>query len=112
MRGQKMFNPLVVFPKGKHWKGSITVSIREALKVSLNDGEVPLDNDATERALRSSCLHKHTWKLIDSIRYLAYVLTVSKDHQDDTDYSFIEKRLPGSDQIPEICRSKSKTTNV
>ncbi len=66
----------------------------------LNDGEVPLDNNVTEGALRSFYLHKHAWKLIDSIdgakssaiiysitetaktnnlnpfRYLAHVLTV------------------------------------
>lgn len=102
----------------------------------LNDGDVPLDNNATEGTLRSFCLHKHAWKLIDSIdgakssaiiysitetakannlnpfRYLDHVLTVLKDHQDDTDYIFIEKLLPWSEQLPEICRSKSKTTNV
>ncbi len=108
----------------------------ETLRVFLNDGEVPLDNNVTEGALRSFCLHKHAWKLIDSIdgakssaiiysitetakannlnpfRYLAHVLTVLKDHLDDTDYSFIEELLPWSDQLPEICRSKSKSTNV
>ena len=45
-------------------------------------------------------------------RYLVHVLTVLKDHQDDMDYCFIEELLPWSDQLPEICRSKSKTTNV
>ena len=104
--------------------------------IIMNDGEVPLDNNVTEGALRSFCVHKHAWKLIDSIngakssaiiysitetakannlnpfRYLDHVLTVLKDHQDDTDYSFIEKLLPWSDQLPEICRSKSKTTNL
>ena len=81
----------------------------EAQKVFLNDGEIPLDNNAAGRALRSFCLHKHTWKLNDSIdsaksnaitysmaetakanhlnpfRYLTYVLTVLKDHQYDTE---------------------------
>ena len=95
-----------------------------------------LDNNATEEALRSFCLHKHAWKLIDSIdgakssaiiysitetakannlnpfRYLEYILTVMKDHQEDTDYCFMEELLPLSEQIPEICRSKTKTTNV
>lgn len=98
----------------------------------LIDGEVPLDNNVTEGAIRSFCLHKHAWKLIDSIdgakvsviiysitetarannlnsfHYLDHVLTVLKDNQDDTDYSFIEKLLPWSDQLPEICRSKVK----
>ena len=49
---------------------------------------------------------------LNPFRYLDHVLTVLKDHQDDTDYSFIEKLLPWSDQLPEICRSKSKTTNL
>ena len=102
----------------------------------LNDGEVPPDNNVTEGAFRSFCLHKHAWKLTDSIngakssaiiysitktakmnnlnsfRYSTYILTVLKDHQDDTDYGFIDELLPWSEQLPEIYRSKSKTTNV
>ena len=122
-------------PKGKTLEGiHYCINQEEALKVFLDDSEVPLDNNATEGALRSFCLHKHAWKLIDSIdgakssaiiysitetakanhlnpfRYLTHVLTVLKDHQDDTDYRFIEDLLPWSDQLPEICRSKSKTT--
>lgn len=101
------------------------------LKVFLEDGEVPLDNNATEGALRSFCLHKHAWKLIDSIdgarssaiiysitetakannlnpfRYLEHILDVMKDHQDDTDYRFMDELLPWAAQLPEICRSKT-----
>lgn len=93
---------------------------------------MPLDNNATESSLRSFCLHKHTWKLIDSIdgakssaiiysitetakannlnpfRYLEYVLTILKNHQDDTDYSFIQELLPWSENLPDICHSKPK----
>lgn len=123
--------------KGKTLEGiNYCINQEEALKVFLDDGEVPLDNNATEGALRSFCLHKHAWKLIDSIdgakssaivysitetakannlnpfRYLEYVLTVMKDHQEDTDYRFMEDLLPWSEQLPEICRSKTKTTNV
>lgn len=97
-------------PKGKTLERlNYCINQKEALKVILNDGEVPLDNNVTEGALRSFCLHKHVWKLIDSIdgakssaiiysitetanannlnpfRYLDYVLTVLKDHQDDTE---------------------------
>ena len=32
--------------------------------------------------------------------------------QEDTDYRFMEDLLPWSEQLPEICRSKTKTTNV
>ncbi|MDU7706148.1 MAG: transposase domain-containing protein [Clostridium sp.] len=49
---------------------------------------------------------------LNPFRYLPHILTVLKVHQDDTDYSFIEELLPWFDQLPEICRSKSKTTNV
>ena len=126
-------------PKGKTLEGlNYCINQEEALEVFLNDGKVPLDNSATEEHSAAVCLHmhKHAWKLIDSIdaakssaiiysitetakennlnpfRYLDHVLKVLKDHQDDTDYSFIEKLLPWSDQLPEICRSKSKTTNL
>lgn len=105
--------------KGKTQDGiNYCINQEEALKVFLDDGEVPLDNKATEGALRSFCLHKHAWKLIDSIdsakssaiiysitetakannlnpfRYLEYVLSVMKDHQEDTDYCFMEELLP------------------
>ena len=55
-------------PKGKTREGiNYCINQEEALKVFLNDGEVPFDNNVTEGALRSFCLHKHAWKLIDSI---------------------------------------------
>ena len=123
--------------KGKTLEGiNYCINQEEALKVFLDDGEVPLDNNATEGALRSFCLHKHAWKLIDSIdgakssaivysitetakannlnpfRYLEYVLTVMKEHQEDTDYRFMEDLLPWSGHLPEICRSKTKATNA
>lgn len=49
-------------PKGKTLEGiNYCINQEEALKVFLIDGEVPLDNNATEGALRSFCLHKHAW---------------------------------------------------
>ena len=45
-------------------------------------------------------------------RYLVHVLAVLKDCQDDTDYDFVGELLPWSDQLPEICWSKSKATNM
>ena len=105
-------------PKGKTLEGiHYCINQEEALKVFLDDSEVPLDNNATEGALRNFCLHKHAWKPIDSIdgakssaiiysiletakanqlnlfRYLTYVLTELKDHQDDTVYRFIKDLL-------------------
>lgn len=49
---------------------------------------------------------------LNSFRYLEYVLTVIENHQEDTDYHFMEKLLPWFEQLPELYRSKTKTTNV
>lgn len=55
-------------PKGKTLEGiNYYLNHEETLKVFLNDGEVPMDNNVTEGALRTFCLNKHTWKLIDTI---------------------------------------------
>ena len=116
--------------KGKTLEGiNYCIHQEEALKVFLDDDEVPLDNNVAEGVLCSFCPHKHAWKLIDSIDgarssaiiysitetakannlnpflYLEYILTVMKDHQEDTDYRFMEELLPWSDQLSEICRS-------
>ena len=123
--------------RGKTLDGiNYCINQEASLKDFLEDGDIPMDNNATESALRSFCLHKHTWKLIDSLdganasaiiysitetakannlnpfRYLEYVLTVLKDHQDDRDYGFIDDILPWSEKLPEICRNKAKTTNI
>ena len=97
-----------IYPKTKRLRRNQLYS-KPKLQLFLEDGEVPLDNNTTERALRSFCLHKHTWKLIDTIegskasaiiysitettkanqlnpfRYLEYLLTELSDHMDDAD---------------------------
>lgn len=103
------------------------------LKVFLDNGDVPLDNNATEAALRTFCVHKHTWRLIDTIegakasaiaysitetakannlnpfRYLEFLLTELMEHQDDTNRDFLKNLLPWSEKIPENCRIKTKS---
>lgn len=78
----------------------------------------------------------HPWKLIDNIdgaqsSAIIYSITVKSKGEssksfpisgiypdrnevpsEDMDYRFMEKLLPWSEQLPEICRSKTKTTNV
>ena len=123
--------------RGKTLDGiNYRINQEASLKAFLEDGDIPMDNNATESALRSFCLHKHTWKRIDSLdganasaiiysitetakannlnpfRYLEYILTVLKDHQEDKEYSFIDDILPWSEKLPEICRSKTKTINI
>ena len=108
----------------------------EPLRVFLEDGEVPMDNNATESALRTFCVHKHAWRMIDTIsgaqasamiysitetakanalnpyRYLEHTLTVLKDRIDETDDSFLDDILPWSRALPESCRVKGKATNL
>ncbi|WP_408608210.1 MULTISPECIES: transposase domain-containing protein [Blautia] len=44
--------------------------------------------------------------------YLKYILMKLKERQDDTDYSFIHNLPLRLKTLPDICRSRSKTTNV
>ena len=37
------------------------------LRVFLTDGDVPMDNNASERAIRGFCVGKKNWQMIDTI---------------------------------------------
>ena len=56
-------------PKDKTADGlRYAVNQEKYLKVFLKDGDVPIDNSASERALRTFCCGKKSWVLINSIR--------------------------------------------
>ncbi|MBN2898609.1 MAG: IS66 family transposase [Clostridia bacterium] len=98
------------------------------LKVFLTDGDVPMDNNASERAIRGFCIGKKNWQVIDTIRgaqnssiiysiaetakannlkpyeYFEYLLTEIPKHMEDTDRSFLENLLPWSENLPENIR--------
>ena len=100
------------------------------LRYFLEDGEVPMDNNAAEQAIRGFCIGKKNWVMIDTIagakasaiiysiaetakannlnpfRYFEYLLTELPIHMDDKDTSFLEKLLPWSEELPEICRQQ------
>lgn len=102
------------------------------LRYFLEDGAVPLDNNSTEGAIRTFCIGKHNWKLIDTIngaessailysiaetakannlntyRYFEYLLSELPKHRDETDYHFVNALLPWSDKLPEICKVPNK----
>ena len=120
-------------PKSQTGK-ALTYSINQEryLRVFLDDGEVPLDNSATEPALRGFCIGKHNWRLIDTIRgakssaiiysitetakanelkvydCVEHLLTEIPKHEDDTDRSFLDGLLPWSPNLPERCRKTNK----
>ena len=94
------------------------------LRVFLEDGEVPIDNNASERAIRGFCIGKKNWQMIDTINgaktsaiiysivetakandlkpfdYMQYLLEEIPAHMDDKDCSFIENLLPWSKNLP------------
>lgn len=98
------------------------------LKVFLEDGEVPIDNNASERAIRGFCVGKKNWQMIDTINgaktsamiysiaetakannlkpydYFEYLVEEIPKHMEDTDRSFLKELLPWSDKLPKHIR--------
>ena len=100
------------------------------LKVFLEDGNIPIDNSATERAIRPFTIGRANWHIIDTIHgaeasaviyslvetakannlkiyeYLKHLLTEIPKHMDDTNIDFLEDLLPWSEKLPEECHKK------
>jgi transposase len=98
------------------------------LKTFLENGYVPLDNNACESAIRGFCIGKKNWQMIDTIngakasaiiysiaetakannlkpyQYFKYLLEQIPKHMDDKDISFLDMLLPWSNDLPEECR--------
>lgn len=94
------------------------------LRVFLTDGDVPIDNNASERAIRGFCIGKKNWQMIDTIHgakssaviysivetakannlkpfdYVQHLLEEIPKHMDDKDCSFLEDLLPWSKKLP------------
>ncbi len=90
----------------------------------LDDGEVPMDNNAAEQSIRGFCIGKKNWVMIDTIAgakssaiiysiaetakvnnlkpydYFEFLLTEIPKHLDDL--------LPWSPSLPENCRKPDK----
>ncbi len=127
-------NLLKVPQKSKTWEGfQYSINQEKYLKVFLDDGEVPMDNNAAEQSIRGFCIGKKNWVMIDTIAgakssaiiysiaetakanslkpydYIEYLLTEIPKHMDDTDLSFCEDLLPWSPNLPERCRKQTQT---
>ena len=92
------------------------------LRVFLTDGDVPIDNNASERAIRGFCIGKKNWQMIDTIHgakssaiiysivetakannlkpfdYVQHLLEEIPKHMNDKDCSFLEDLLPWSEK--------------
>jgi transposase len=120
--------------KSKTWEGfNYSLNQEKYLKVFLDDGEVPMDNNAAEQSIRGFCIGKKNWVMIDTVAgakssaiiysiaetakannlkpydYFEYLLTELPKHQDDTDRSFLDDLLPWSPSLPANCRKSDKS---
>lgn len=98
------------------------------LKVFLIDGDVPMDNNASERAIRGFTIGRKNWQVNDTINganssatiysiaetakennlrpyeYFEHLLTEISKHIDDRELSFLDELLPLSPSLPESIR--------
>ena len=119
--------------KSKTWEGfNYSLGQEKYLKVFLDDGEVPMDNNAAEQSIRGFCIGKKNWVMIDTVAgakssaviysiaetakannlkpydCFEYLLTEIPKHLDDTNRSFLDDLLPWSPNLPANCRKPGK----
>ena len=122
-------------PKSGKTKEAFTYALNQEryLRVFLENGDVPMDNNASERAIRGFCTGKKNWEMIDTVNgatssaiiysiaetakanqlkpyeYFEYLLTEIPKHMDDKNSNFLEELLPWSETLPENIRKPKKT---
>ena len=116
-------------------KEALTYALNQEryLRVFLENGDVPMDNNASERTIRGFCIGKKNWEMIDTVNgatssaiiysiaetakanqlkpyeYFEYLLTEIPKHMDDKNSNFLEELLPWSETLPENIRKPQKT---
>lgn len=64
-----IFRQELVLPKSETAKGlAYSINQEKYLKVFLTDGEVPIDDSASERALRNFTIGRKNWMTINTVR--------------------------------------------
>lgn len=98
------------------------------LRTFLDDPLVPLDNNNAEIAIRSFCVGRNNWHVIDTVNgvkasamiysvtetakanqlkpyeYLKYLLIEIPKHMEDRNLDFLEELLPWSEHLPTECK--------
>lgn len=121
-------------PKSGKTREAFTYALNQEwyLRVFLDDGDVPIDNNASERAIRGFCIGKKNWEMIDTVNgatssailysiaetakannlkpfdYFEYLLAEIPKHTDDQNTDFLEELLPWSKTLPEHIRKPKK----
>ena len=124
-------------PKSGKTKEAFTYALNQEryLRVFLEDGDVPMDNNASERAIRGFCIGKKNWEMIDTLHgasssaiiysiaetakanrlkpyeYFEFLLTEIPKHMDDKNTDFLSDLLPWSDALPENIRKPKSQDN-
>ena len=123
-------------PKSGKAREAFTYALNQEpyLRVFLENGNVPMDNNASERALRGFCIGKKNWEMIDTVHgasasaiiysisetakanglkpyeYFEYLLTEIPKHQDESSTDFLADLLPWSEKLPEYIRKPKKAS--
>lgn len=122
-----------VLPKSETGKGfTYCLNQEKYLRVFLEDGNVPADNNAAEGAIRGFCIGKANWHLIDTIdgakasaiiysvaetakanhlkpyNYFEHLLTEIPKHMNDKNLDFLDELLPWSEALPESCKKQKQ----
>lgn len=123
-------------PKGKTAEGlKYSMNQEKYLKVFLTDGNVAIDNSASERAIRTFCIGKKNWMFHDSIQgaqasaiiysisetaklnnlrpyyYFKHLLTELPklcDKKGNIDSAKLEPLLPWAKELPDECRKSRR----
>lgn len=131
-----IFRQGLVLPKSETAKGlAYSINQEEYLKVFLTDGEVPIDDSASERALRNFTIGRKNWVTINTVRgaqasaviysitetarandlnvyyYIRHLLTELPqliDGDGNIERSMLEPFMPWSKTLPDDCYSKRR----
>lgn len=126
-----------VLPKGKTADGlKYSLNQEQYLKVFLDNPDVPIDNSASERSIRTFCIGKKNWMFhntangasasalvysisetakLNNLRpyyYFKYILTELPKHCDEKgniDPAVLDYLMPWSESLPEECRKPRRS---
>ncbi|NOW06690.1 transposase domain-containing protein [Clostridium beijerinckii] len=101
------------------------------MKVNLLDGNIPIDNNASERAVNPFVMHRKAWlfcntpndadasgiiySIVETAKanglhhynYLPYLLENIPKHMSDRNLNFLQDLLPWSPALPDKCKVKN-----
>ena len=96
-----------------------SINQEEYLRVFLSDGNVPMDNNYAEQAIRPFTIGRKNFVMIEAsngakanmlntFEYFNLLLTEIPQHMDDKDLRFIDDLLPWSPRVQKECPSRYK----